>query len=146
MSHVVPDGGDVAELAAGHGLFAVEVDLGAFDGEGLGEVISRIDELESAHHVDGDDGRGGCPGGPEREVEDGTNVVFELGGGGALDGPVSGVVGPGSELVDDQPVRGEEQFNGEDADGFQLVGESERKFPGLGGDVVAHRGRSAGSP
>ena len=47
-------------------------------------------------------------------------MLLELGGTGALDRPVPGVVRPHRELVDQQPVGGVEQLDGEQAHHVQL--------------------------
>src|SRR5438477_10868902 len=53
--------------------------------------------------------------GAERQVEDGAQVILELTGGGALDGPVSGVVHARRHLVGDEPAAAHEELDGQDA-------------------------------
>src|SRR6266480_3153250 len=53
--------------------------------------------------------------GAERQVEDGAQVILDLTGGGALDGPVSGVVHARRHLVDDEPAAAHEELEREDA-------------------------------
>jgi len=104
--------GDVAELAGGARGFAVEVEVGVRNGEdfsGFGEVADEVEHGAVA----------GRSRGTEREAEDGAEVVLELAGDGAFDGPVSGIVDPWSHFVGEQFALVFEEFDGEDADVFE---------------------------
>ncbi len=53
--------------------------------------------------------------GAERQIEDGAQVILELAGDRALDGPVAGVMHARRHLVGDQPAALHEELDGEDA-------------------------------
>src|SRR6266481_153820 len=77
--------GDVAEFAAGARGFAVEMEVGVGDGEDLGRFGEVADEIEHGAVAGGSRGA-------EGQAEDGAEMVFELAGDGAFDGPVAGIV------------------------------------------------------
>ena len=62
-------------------------------------------------------------GAAEWEAEDGAEVVFELRGVGAFDGPVAGVVDAGRHLVGEEVGATDEELDGEDADVFEALEE-----------------------
>ena len=104
--------GDMAEFAARAGGLAVEMEMGVRDREdfgGFGEIAYEIEHGAVA----------GEPGGAEREAEDGAEMVLELAGDSAFDGPVSGIVDPRSHFVGEQFALVFEEFDGEDADVFE---------------------------
>ena len=138
------DAGDVADLPAGHDGLAVEVDArGAVAGE---HVLERAGEvgLRAAEHVAHHGDVVAQLGRAERQVEHGTDVVLELAGDRAVDGPVAGVVRAHGQLVDDDAaIAGLHQLDGEDADDAQLGGDVDRHHLELGGPplVQPRRGR-----
>lgn len=104
--------GDVAEFAAGTGGFSVEVEVGVRDGEDFGGFGEVADEIEHGAVTGGS-------GGAEREAEDGAEMVLELAGDGAFDGPVAGIVDARGHFVGEQFALVFEEFDGEDADVFE---------------------------
>lgn len=107
--------GDVAELAARAGRFAVKMQMCVGDTEHFvhfGQFANEIDHGGKAH--------AGC--GTERHVENGAEMIFELAGGGAFDGPVAGIVDAGSDFVGEERVADLEQLEADDAgviEGFE---------------------------
>src|SRR5712664_1353423 len=104
--------GDVAEFAAGARGFAIEVEVGVGNGEdfsGIGEVADEVEHGAVA----------GGSRGAEREAKDGAEMVLELAGDGAFDGPVSGIVDARSHFVDEELSLVLKKFKGEDPDVFQ---------------------------
>src|SRR5256884_4349393 len=86
------DHGAVTHLAPGPRLLAVVVQVHPLEGQqgcACGHLPDEID-----HGAVPERSRGA-----ERQVEDGTQVILELTGGGALDGPLSGVVHARRHLV-----------------------------------------------
>src|SRR6185437_12585780 len=61
------------------------------------------------------------PGRAERQIEDGAQMVLELAGLCALDGPVTGVVDAGSHLVGDQASGAHEELDGQNASVTKLL-------------------------
>src|SRR5260370_1203375 len=57
--------------------------------------------------------------GAEREAEDGAEVVLELAGDGAFDGPVAGIVGARGHFVGEELALVFGKFDGEGADVVQ---------------------------
>ena len=106
----------VTQLASGPGRLAVEVDVRTLDGEPPSEQTGRVVACRPAEDVDACHLRvlRGCR--AERQVEHGSQVVLELGGHRTLNGPVSRVVGPGRDLVDEQPAPRREELHGHHAD------------------------------
>jgi len=102
---------DVAEFAAGTGGLAVEMEMGVGDSEdfgGFGEVTDKIEH-----------GAVSCGArGAEREAENGAEMVFELAGDGAFDGPVAGIVDTRSHFVGEKLALVFEEFESEDAGVF----------------------------
>src|SRR5580704_14137528 len=99
----VADYGDVADLAAGAYRLAVHVHL---DGRVAGHHVdvAVVDVIVvAAEHVGHHGNRGGRRRGAERQVQNGPQVLLELRGTRALDGPVTAVVRAHGELVDQQP-------------------------------------------
>ncbi len=84
--------GDVAEFAAEAGGFAVEVEVGVGDGEDFGGIGEVADEIEHGAMACGSRRA-------EGKAEDGAEVIFELAGDGAFDGPVAGIVDAGGHFV-----------------------------------------------
>ena len=113
LGGVVGDDGDVADLAAGARRLAVVVKVRAGHRQHVGGVGERADAV---HHR----GDATCRGVAERETEHGTEVVLELAGDRALDGPVPGVVHTGRELVRQQRSAHVEQLDRQDADVVEL--------------------------
>src|SRR6266853_2110880 len=102
------DHGAVTHLAPGPRLLAVVVQVHPIEGQqgcACGHLPDEIDHGAVAERSRG----------AERQVEDGTQVIHELTGGGALDGPVSGVVHPRRHLVGDEPAAAHEELDGQDA-------------------------------
>jgi hypothetical protein len=130
--------GDVAEFAAGARGFAIEVKMGIGDGENLPGVGEIADEIEHGAMAGGS-----C--GAEREAKDGAEMVLELAGDGAFDGPVAGIVDAGSHFVGEEFALAFEEFDGEDADVLErfedAMGGAFRGALNLG---VEARGRSEG--
>src|SRR6266403_3820585 len=107
--------GDVAEFAAGAGGFAVEMEVGVGDGEDFGGFGEFADEIEHG-------GMAGESRRAEGEAEDGAEMVFELAGDGAFDGPVARIVDARGHFVGEETAIVLEELDGEDADileGFQ---------------------------
>src|SRR5882762_4601227 len=102
------DYGAVAHLAPGPRLLAVVVQVHA---------LQRQQRCACGHLPDEID-HGAVPqraGGAERQIEDGAQVILELTGGGALDGPVSGVVHARRHLIGDEPAAAHEELQRQDA-------------------------------
>jgi hypothetical protein len=94
----------------------------------------------AAEHVDHDDDGSGHRRRAEGVVEDGAQVLLELAGDGALDGPVAGVVRAHGELVDDHAVGRLEQLHGEHPDDAEPVGDPDGQLlRGGGAGVVEPR-------
>ena len=107
--------GEVADFAAGAGGFAVVV---AGDrGEPRSFCVREHSPDAVEHHG------GARVGDAEWEAEDGAEVVFELRGVGAFDGPVAGVVDAGRHLVGEEVRAADEELDGEDADVFEAFEE-----------------------
>src|SRR6266404_3366081 len=107
--------GDMAELAAGAGGFAVEMEMSVRDGEDFGGFGEFADEIKHG-------GMAGESRGAEGEAEDRAEMIFELAGNGAFDGPVAGIVDARGHFVGEQAAIVLEELDGEDADileGFQ---------------------------
>jgi hypothetical protein len=103
--------GDVAEFAAGPGRFAVEMEVGVGDSENFGGIGEIADQIEHGAVAGG-------AGGAEREPQDGAEMVLELAGDGAFDGPVAGIVDARGHFVGEESAAGFEEFDGEDTDVF----------------------------
>ena len=97
--------GDVAEFAAGAGRFAVEMQVRAGDGQDFGGGRSFADEIEHG-------GEAGGFGGAHRKIEDGAEMVFELAGDGAFNGPVTGIVDARGHFVGEEAALAFEKFDG----------------------------------
>ncbi len=107
---------DVADLAAGAWRLRVVVEVGTRDGEHRTRVGNGADAVD--HRVHADRGRRA-----ERPAEDRSEMVLELARDRALDGPVTGVVHAGRELVDEQLSVHVEELDGEDTHVLELVEE-----------------------
>ena len=71
----------------------------------------------------------------QREIADGTELLLKLAGDAGVNGEVAGVVGPGREFVDEQPVvSGEEELDAEDAGDVELFEKAPGNFLRPGGD------------
>src|SRR6266481_9728898 len=103
---------DVAQFAAGARGFAVEVEVGVGDGEDFGGFGEVADEIEHGAVAGGSRGA-------EGQAEDGAEMVFELAGDGAFDGPVAGIVDARGHFIGEELALVFEKFDGEDADIFQ---------------------------
>src|SRR5258707_7226925 len=101
----------MAEFAAGARGFAVEMEVRIGDGENFGGFGEVADEIEHGAVAGGSRGA-------EREAEDGAEMVLELAGDGAFDGPVAGIVNTWSQFVGKEFATVFEKFDGEDADVF----------------------------
>ena len=109
--------GDVAQFAAGAGRLAVEMEVGVGDGENFGGLGEFADEIEHG-------GMAGESRGAEGHAEDRAEMVFELAGNRAFDGPMAGIMNARSHFVGEQAAIVFEKLDGEDADifkGFQDV-------------------------
>ena len=77
----------------------------------------------------------------EWQVQDGSQVLFELAGDCPVDGPVAGVVGAHGQLVDEhalvRSLTDDEHLDGEDAGDTQLGGDAFADAAGLGGGLGA---------
>src|SRR5882672_10065272 len=104
--------GDVAEFAAGAGGFAVEMEVGVGDGEDFGGFGEFADEIEHG-------GMAGESRGAEGHAENGAEMIFELAGDGAFDGPVAGIVDARGHFVGEQAAIVLEEFDGQYTDVFQ---------------------------
>ena len=140
VRRIVARGGDVPQLAPRAGRLAVEVDVDAGDGEGLGQRQSGI-EAGPAEDVDRGHRRRRERGVSQGPVEDGPQVVLELGGDAALDGEVPRVVGPGGQLVDQQAPPGDEQLHGQDAGHATGLCDRQAQVAGLAGQGRGEGGR-----
>src|SRR6202020_2918211 len=97
---VVTEHGDVADLAAGPDGLAVQVHLYSRVERHHVHVLVvdvRVGAAEQVGHHRVGHGHGG---GAQRQVEHGPQVLLELGGGGAVHGPVPRVVRAHGQLVD----------------------------------------------
>src|SRR4029077_21095835 len=103
--------GDVTEFAAGAGGFAIGMEMRVGDGKNFGGFGEITDEIEHGAMAGGS-------GGTEREAEDGAEVVFELTGDSAFDGPMAGIVDAGGHFVGEEFALLFEKFDGEYADIF----------------------------
>ena len=128
---VVAEHGHVADLAAGPDVLAVQVDLHARVERHHVHVLVVDVRVGAAEQVGHHRVRRGHGGGAERQVEHGPQVLLELRGGGAVDGPVAGVVRAHGQLVDQQPVRGLEQLHGQQPGHLELVRDPQRHGLGL---------------
>src|SRR6266850_1708925 len=104
--------GDVAEFAAGAGGLAVEMEVGVGDGEDFGGFGEFADEIEHG-------GMAGESRGAEGHAKDGAEMIFELAGDGAFDGPVAGIVDARGHFIGEQAAIVFEEFDGQNADIFQ---------------------------
>src|SRR5712664_1705680 len=104
--------GDVAEFAAGAGGLAVEVEVSVRNGEDFRRFGEVADEIEHGAVAGGARGA-------EREAEDGAEMVFELAGDGAFDGPVAGIVDARSHFIGEKLAVVFKKFDGEHADVLQ---------------------------
>lgn len=104
--------GEVADLAAEAGLLAVVVAMDLWE---TGGILGRGHCPDAVEHD-----RGLTGGGAERQVQQGAEMIFELRGFGAFDGPVTGVVDAWGHFVGDEfagfSVVYGEKLDGEDAD------------------------------
>jgi hypothetical protein len=100
---------DVAELAAGARGFAIEMKMRVGDGEDFGGFGKIADEIEHRAVAGGSSGA-------EGKAEDGAEMIFELAGNGAFDGPVAGIVNAGRHFVGEKFALVLEELDGEDAD------------------------------
>ena len=92
------------------------------------ELALRI-AAEDVRHGGSGDGQGGRA---ERQVEDGPQVLLELGGPRALNGPVPAVVRAHGQLVDQQAGRGLEQLDRQQAGHIQFGRDPQRQGLRLG--------------
>ncbi len=100
--------GDVAKFAAGARRFPVEVEVGVGDGEDFGGIGEVADEVEHGAVA----GRS-C--GAKGETEDGAEMILELAGDGAFDGPMAGIVDARCHFVGEELAPVFEKFKGEHA-------------------------------
>ena len=103
-------------LATGAGLpLAVKMDIGIIVGEQPFPIIrilaDQIVHFDSIYH------QVGCTQG---QVAYRADMVFELAGGRALDGPVAAVMYAWSHFVEQRAIGSGEKFHRHDADIFQL--------------------------
>src|SRR5271165_4130586 len=128
VRRVREDAGDMAHLAVGADFelaveMEAEVRLGQDIAPFLGVLADQIVHLGPA-----------APGrGAERPPRDGADVLLELRGLRALDRPVAGIMHPGRDLVDDEPlmtvpVADDEHLDRQHADVFE-------RFEHLAGDA-----------
>ena len=94
----------------------------------------------AAEHVDHHGGRGQGRGGAQRQVQHGPQVLLELRGQRALDGPVAAVVRPHGDLVDQQPALGLEQLHGQQPGHVQLGGQPQPEPLGLDRRLLVQAG------
>jgi hypothetical protein len=104
--------GEVAEFAAGAGGFAIEMEVGVGDGQDFGGFGEVADEIEHGAVASGSRRA-------EGKAEDGAEMVFELAGDGAFDGPVAGIVDARGHFVGEELALVFEELDGEDANVFQ---------------------------
>lgn len=125
---IVTVGGDVTDLAAGDDRLAVELHpQRRVAREHLVEAGDEIGARAAQHVVHDGPGRPG-PGEAERKVADGPQMVLELRGVGAVDRPVTRVVRPHRQLVDDDVTVGVlHQLDREDAGHVELRRDLERQ-------------------
>ena len=146
---VVARDGDVADLAAGADLLAVDVHLDARVARHDVQV-RRVEVLVGTppRTFTMTDQRRGRRGSPSGRSSTARRCCSNWRGDGAVDGPVAGVVRPHRQLVDqDAPVVGLEHLHGEDADDVELAGDRERDLGGGDGEVaVQARGRGDDLP
>src|SRR3954468_5845906 len=109
----------MAHLAAGAGFaFAVEMEVDATFGDEFGPALDVAADEVLHHRV-----AAGEAGDARRQAANGADVLLELRGDRALDGPVAAVVDAGRDLVDDGAVGAGEEFDGEDADMAESLGD-----------------------
>ena len=125
----------MAEFAAGARRFAVEMEMRVADGENVGGVGKFADQIQHG-------GRSDRVRRAERQTHDGAQMVLELTGERAFDGPVAGVVDARRHFVGEQAAILFEKFDGEDADVLELVENAARGFFGgaLDGGIESRRG------
>jgi hypothetical protein len=70
----------------------------------------------------------------ERQARDGANVIFELAGVGAFDGPVAGVVHTWRHFVRDQLATLHEEFDGQHANVLEMFQQLARRALCLAGE------------
>jgi hypothetical protein len=102
----------VSQFASWPALFAIQVDVGPGHGQAPGQQIDRILAPGAAEDVDA--GHLGVLARrlAQGQVQHGAHVVLELRRHGALHGPMARIVGPGRDLVDQQPpVGGPEELH-----------------------------------
>src|SRR3954471_9146318 len=98
----------MAHLAAGAGFaFAVEMEVDATFGDEFGPALDVAADEVLHHRV-----AAGEAGDARRQAADGADVLLELRGDRALDGPVAAVVHPRRDLVDDRAALAREKLNG----------------------------------
>jgi len=110
----------VAELAARARRLAVVVEVRAGHREDRVPVGHLADAV---HHR----ARSACSGRPEGTTEDGAEMVLELAGLGAFDGPMARVVHPRRDLVREQLAVDLEQFDREHADVIEVGHQPDRE-------------------
>src|SRR5207253_6659239 len=111
----------MAHLAAGaRVVLAVDVDMGAGFRDELGPAIDRV--ADQVFHGRGSAGQIRRTG---WKIADGADVLLELRGDRALDGPVTAVVHAGRDLIDQRAFRAGEEFDSEDANMVERLGDSQ---------------------
>ncbi len=116
----------MADLASWPRTLAVVVPVQAGNGQGAGAVGQVADQVEHGAGLD-------QAGLAQRQAEHGAQMVFELAGGRALDGPVPGIVHPRRHFVAQQAAIVLEQFQREHADIAQFLGDGAGVADGLVG-------------
>src|SRR5215213_2864622 len=123
---IIAEGGDVTNLASRAHLFAVELHPEpAIPSEAMQQRRWKIIDA-AAEDIDHHRPRHSGPRITQGQIEDRAQVVLELRGVRAVDGPVAGVVRPHRQLVDhDRAVGPLHEFDGEYADHAQLGGDGQ---------------------
>ncbi len=141
LGEVGAERGDVADLAAGLDGLAVHVDADAGVAGHAVQVAAVHVGCRATEDIHHDGHRRGGGRGSERQVEDRAEVLLELTGAGALDGPVAGIVRAHGQLVDlDAAVRGLEHLDGHDSGHAEQPGNAQRDVLCLDGQVFGQVG------
>ena len=102
-----------------------------------GVEVADVASEDVHHHRVG----GASPRVAEGEIEDGPQVILELARDGALDCPVTGVVRPHREFVDEQLIACVEELDGEHAHHAELTRDAQGELLSADRVIVAQAGR-----
>ena len=121
------------ELAARPLILAVVVEMETGNRQQGCAVRPGADDIDHRRMALGRSAAQGC-------AHEGADMVLELAGGGAFDGPMAAVVHPRCQLVDHEAVMNLEEFDGEGADIGQFLQQAAGQDLGL----ALQRRRGAG--